>query len=439
MNGSENRGLVVFEGARVIIGDGREPLVDAALLVRDGVVDGIVPLNALTVAEEAVRVDLSGKTVMPTLINLHGHIGYMRDGVTDKANYSRENVLDQLRRLLYYGVSVFQSLGTDRDDVELQIRDEQLDGALSEDDLAVLLTAGRGLAAPTPGSVNGGPFFATDVIREASTPGQARSLVAELASKNPNIIKFWVDDRNGTKAKFTPDIYRAVIDEAHAQGLRAVAHIHDLDDAKGVVRAGVDGIAHMVRQAPGPDEELIEALVANDVFACTSMSIERAFQESTGWLDDPALAETVSADAIAAWRAQIESISPGGVERAKASYDVLEAGVRTYVEHGVKVVLSGDTGLLSQAFGYTEHRELESIVRAGVPVLQAIRAATQVPAEVLGLPDRGTLAAGKRADFLVLDGDPLVDIAHTRRIAAVYSGGTAVDRNKLRARWSSKS
>jgi imidazolonepropionase-like amidohydrolase len=127
------------------------------------------------------------------------------------------------------------------------------------------------------------------------------------------------------------------------------------------------------------------------------------------------------------------------VERAKASYDVLEAGVRTYVEHGVKVVLSGDTGLLSQAFGYTEHRELESIVRAGVPVLQAIRAATQVPAEVLGLPDRGTLAAGKRADFLVLDGDPLVDIAHTRRIAAVYSGGTAVDRNKLRARWSSKS
>jgi imidazolonepropionase-like amidohydrolase len=428
-------GVVVFDDARVIVGDGAQVFENASVFVQDGLIVDVGSPQTMGLPAGATRISLAGRTVMPTILNLHGHIGYMKDGITDAANYSRENVLDHLRRLTFYGVSVFQSLGTDRDDTEITIRDEQRRGQLSDPTLALLRTAGNGLVAPTPDAPNGGPFFATDVIREASSPDEARRLVRELAAKNPDIIKFWVDDRNGTKAKFTPDIYQAIVDEAHVQGLPAVAHIYDLDDAKGVIRAGVNGIAHMVREEPGPDDELIELLIANDVFACTSMSIQRAFHEPTDWLDDPALADTMSSAAIARWKAEISSVPASYVTSGRAAYAVLEASVRRYAEAGVKVVLSGDTGLMSQALGFAEHRELESMVLGGVPALAAIRAATQIPAEVMGLTDRGTVQSGKRADLLVLDGNPLDDISNTRKIAAVYYRGAEVDRASLTSAW----
>ena len=143
----------------------------------------------------------------------------------------------------------------------------------------MLFTASNGLAAPTPGSTNGGAFFAPDAIREVSTVQEARDAVRALAAKNPDAVKFWVDDRGGTKQKLSPEIYAAIVSEAHEQGHIAIAHIFELDDAKGVIRAGADGIAHMVR-APGPDAELIDLLVANDVFVFTSMSIQNGMLDA---------------------------------------------------------------------------------------------------------------------------------------------------------------
>jgi imidazolonepropionase-like amidohydrolase len=427
--------LLVFDRARVIVGDGQQVLEDASLLVQDGLIVEVGPPQAMSIPAGAARISLAGKTVMPTLINIHGHIGYMKDGITDPANYSRENVLDHLRRLTFYGVSVFQSLGTDRHDTEITIRNDQESGVLADPALALLRTAGSGLVAPTPGSVNGGPSYASDVLREADSPDHARRLVRELVTKKPDIVKFWVDDRGGAKAKFTPDVYRAIIDEAHARGLPAVAHISDLEDAKGVVRAGADGIAHMVREATGPDDELLELLTANDVFACTSLSVQRAFGESTDWLYDPALTCSIPAGAIELWKKDITAIQDRYGALGQTSYANLESGVRRYVEAGVKTVLSGDTGMMSQAIGFGEHRELESMVVAGMTGLSAIQAATQVPSQLLGLADRGTLAPGKRADLLVLDGNPLDDIANTRKIAAVYYRGTEIDRDALKTAW----
>jgi imidazolonepropionase-like amidohydrolase len=101
-------------------------------------------------------------------------------------------------------------------------------------------------------------------------------------------------------------------------------------------------------------------------------------------------------------------------------------------------VLCGDTGLGTQAAGFIEHRELEAIVQAGVPPLPAIRAATETAAAVLGLTDRGTLAAGKRADFIALSANPIDDIANTRKIVDVYRAGVRLDRAALRASWASE-
>ncbi|MGD9903651.1 MAG: amidohydrolase family protein [Vicinamibacterales bacterium] len=425
--------VTAFAGARLIRGDGSPAIDDAVLVVRDGVISAAGPRGEIEVPADATRVDLSGRTVMPLIVNVHGHIGYMRGATTERGHYSRDNVLDHLRRFTYYGIGAFQELGTDRDDVEVTIRDEQRAGTLADPALAWFFTAGNGIVAPTPGAANGGPFFATDVIHEAATPEQARAAVQALAAKKVDVVKLWVDDRNGTKVKLAPDVYKAAIDEAHAHGLRAVAHVYYLDDAKDLVRSGVDGLAHMVRAEPGVDDELVAMLTARNVFACSTMSIQKPLVDGPGWLDDPALAETVRPEVIAEWKAGIARAAPDAVARAKETYGRLEASMRRLHAGRARIVLCGDTGLNSQVPGFTEHRELEAIARAGVPPLEAIRAATATGAGVLGLADRGTLEAGKRADFLVLTANPIDDIANTRRIAAVYKAGVAIDRDALRA------
>jgi imidazolonepropionase-like amidohydrolase len=417
----------LFHGARLIVGDGSEPIDDASLLVKNGLIVGAGRISDITVPEGTVRVDLAGKTVMPTIVNPHIHAGYLKGSTTDAANFNRENVLDHLRRFVYYGVSVVQSLGTDRDDVEITIRDEQRSGALDDPELALLFSASRGVAAPTSGA-----FFAPEAVLGATTPEEARASVRQVLASNPDVIKFWVDDRNGTKEKFGPEVYSAIIYEAHKGGKKAIAHIYDLEDAKGVVRAGADGTAHMVR-TPGPDDELFTLMKENGAFVFTSMSIQKMMVDGDGWLDDPALAETVDEESRGAIKAMLGQATPEIVTMMTDGYAILESGLRSYVEAGVTVLLSGDTGVLSQFPGFAEHRELESMVKAGMPALAAIKSATLLPAEMLGLHDRGSLEVGKRADLLILDGNPLDDITNTRRISDVYIAGHKIDRATLQS------
>jgi imidazolonepropionase-like amidohydrolase len=424
--------LTLFHGSRMIIGDGSDAIEDSAVVVRDGLIVAAGRSADIPFPEDARRVDLAGTTIMPTIVNPHIHAGYLKGASTDAANFSRTNVLDHLRRFVYYGVSVVQSLGTDRNDVEIAIRDEQRAGGLDDPGLALLLSASNGIAAPTPGGGNGGAFFAPESILEASTPQEARERVRQVLAKNPDVIKFWVDDRNGTKQKFGPDVYTAIIDEAHRGGKKAIAHIYELDDAKGVVRAGVDGTAHMVR-APGPDDELLSLMRESGAFVFTSMSIQKMMVDGDGWLADPALAETVDAESLRSIRTMLGQATPQIVTMMTDGYAILESGLRRYVDAGVTVLLSGDTGVLSQFPGFAEHRELECMVLAGMPAAAAIRSATLLPAQMLGLPDRGSLEIGKRADFLVLQANPLDDISNTRRIADVYIAGSQIDRGALKA------
>lgn len=421
----------VFHGFRLIVGDGRPAIDDAVLVVRDGLVVSAGSRDQTEIPEGASLSSLAGRTVMPTIVNPHGHIGYYKGTGTDKANFDRANVIDHLRRFVYHGVSVIQSLGTDRDDIELAVRDEQRAGTLDDPELALLFSASNGLAAPTPGAENGGAFFAPDVIREVSTPEQARSVVRDVVAKNPDVIKFWVDDRNGTKEKLDAEVYTAIIDEAHRHGKKAVAHIYELGDAKGVVRAGADGIAHMVRE-PGPDEELLTLLRNSGAFVFTSMSIQRGLQQGLGWLDDPLLAETIGAEARDLIRNQFGGIPSEMKDALNRGYQVLESSLPKYVDAGVTVLMSADTGVITQYPGFAEHREIEAMVDAGMPALEAIKASTLLPAQMLGLTDRGSLEPGMRADFIVLTADPLEAIVNTRKIESVHIAGVAVDRERMR-------
>jgi len=424
----------VFEGARLIPGDGTPPIENASIIVRQGMIDSVGAKGKLTIPRTAIRVDLSGKTIMPMLIDVHIHIGYMKvedlqgKPVIRKENYSRENILDQLQRFEYYGVGAVQSLGTDRQGLEIQIRDEQRSGALRDPTLSLLFSAGDGILPSNNGSPNGGPSFANDVVHEVTNPLQARQYVEEEASKKVDSVKFWIDDRNGTKPTMRPEIYRAIIEEAHRKGLPVMAHIYYLDDAKAVVKAGVDGIAHPVRDKP-IDKEFIELMKERNVFQCSTLS----FMEPLDWIDDPELQETVGPKVRQAFKAEMGTIK---TDNWKALWSLALQNEKKESDAGIRIALCGDTGGLEGQFpGFTEHRELSALAQAGISPQDVIRDGTQVPANVLGLKTMGTLAPGKRADFIVLQKNPLENIDNIRNITAIYKAGRAIDRGSLKAKW----
>ncbi|MGI6871849.1 amidohydrolase family protein [Amycolatopsis sp. 3B14] len=432
MNNDNRTGATAFTDARVIVGDGTTVLDDAVITVQNGRITGLsqAPAGDLTGAKV---VSLRGKTVIPTLVNPHGHIGYMRDAACDPGFYSRENILDHLRRFAYYGISTFQCLGTDRNGIEIAIRDEQRSGTLDDPDLATFFTAGSGLvAAPGPGQASGAPFFAVDAVHQVTDPADGRAFVRELAGRKVDAVKFWIDDRGGAAAKLSPEACREIVDEAHQHGIQAAAHIYTVEDAKVALDAGADILAHMPR-SPGPDQELIERLVERDTAVFTSMSVQGPTR--TEWLDDPAVRETLPATAIEELRGRMQARGGEPLFDTGETYRRLQENFATLHQAGVRLVYSADTGLLAQLPGLAEHRELEALVEAGLSPLEAIEFATRRSSHLLGLTDRGTIEVGKRADLLVLDADPRADITNTRRIADVVLEGRVVDRERLRRQW----
>ena len=421
--------VVAYEGATLITGDGGPPIGGGVLVVDQGVITDVGLAANVTIPEGATVVDLRGKTIMPALVDLHGHLGYQRGLGYDEANYTRENLIDHLNRYAYYGVGTIVSMGTDPGDLAFQIQAEQQAGTLGG---ARLHTAYRGFARP-----NAGPGAAA--LRASaygvSTEEEARSRVAELAETPADFVKIWVDDRGGRVEKLTPDLYRPIIEEAHARGLQVIAHVFYLEDARELVEAGVDGFAHLVRDAE-MDDELVAAIVANDVFVMPNLAISERGRhaEPPAWVDDPLLLESVSPEVAARIRASFESRTPEGAARATESYAAMQRSVKKLADAGARLVLGADTGVQDHIQGFMEHRELELIVDAGMSVGDVIVAATSAPAKVLGV-DTGLLAPGKRADFLVLDANPMYDITNTRRISAVYLNGQKLDREAMRAAW----
>ena len=421
---------VVYDGATLIDGTGLPATEAARLVVDQGAVIAVGPQAEIEMPSGATVVDLSGKTVMPALVNLHGHVGFQRGLTYDAANYTRENIVDHLNRYAYFGVGVIVSLGTDAGDVWSEIRRDQEAGSLGG---ARLFTAGRGLARP-----NAGPGAAA--LRPSAygvaSEDDGRGYVQELAARGVSFVKIWVDDRGGSVEKLEPALYRAIIDEAHRHDLAVIAHVFYHDDAEELVAAGVDGFAHLVRDRE-MDDALVAAIVERGVFVMPNIGISERGRhtEPPPWLSSSILAETVAPDVLARAADAFASRATDAAERAARSYEQMERSLAKLHAAGASLVLGSDSGVQDHFYGLSAHRELELMVAAGLSPMDAIVTATSRSAERLGLDDSGRLAPGSRADFIVLDASPMDDVTNTRRIADVYLGGTAVDRGALRAGW----
>jgi imidazolonepropionase-like amidohydrolase len=390
---SQTPAATVFEGARLIVGDGSAPIENSAFVVQNNRFLQVGRRGQVNVPAGAARVDLTGKTVMPAIVDAHTHQPQMR-----------EELIDSLQRKAYYGVAALISLGQDTGDQPYQMRQQVIPNA------ALFRTAGRGITGPEPGRTNA-PYWVT-------TDAEARKAVQELAEKKPDLVKIWVDDRNGQYKKLSPELYRAVIDEAHKHNLRVTAHIVTLADAKDLLRAGLDGFAHTVRDKD-VDDEFITLIKQRPNFFQIPNLPDRGVRTDLSWLSG-----SVPADQLK--KLQDESTDRPDAQRA---YGIQARNLARINREGIRNALGTDGNV-----PWAHHIEMEDMVVAGMTPTQVITAATRNAAQVLNLTDLGTVAVGKSADFLVLDANPLENITNTRKISAVYLRGAMVDRTALRNR-----
>ena len=398
-------GLSAFTGARLIVGDG-EVIENATMVVRDGRIEAVGASDAVAAPEDAAVVDLAGMTVTPGLINAHGHVNNVRGLEADPSFYTESHVAYQLGLYARYGVTTVVSLGGDGEE-GIAVRDSE-----GQDlDRARLRVAGP--------------------VITADRPDDAAEQVNEVADMNVDFIKIRVDDNLGATRKMPPNVYEAVIEAAHARDRMLTAHLYYLEDAKGLLEAGADFLAHSVRDTE-VDDELIGLLTENDVCYCPTLMREVStyvYESRPDWFDDQFFLNEADPTVVRQLEApeyQERIQNSESAQIYKAQLEVAKANLKALSDAGVRIAMGTDTGPAARFQGYFEHGELDLMVESGLTPMQALVAATGDAAACLGLEDIGTLAAGNWADFVVYTGNPADDISNSRTRQSVYVAGNEV-------------
>ena len=421
-------GGLALVGGQLIDGTGAPPVADSVVVIRDGRIESAGPRDTTAIPDGAETLDMTGKSIMPGLVNLHVHY---REGPAE--------IQRQFASQLYYGVTTARSIGSDSPE-----RTRFLLESAGRPDFPRTFTAGLGFSRP--GGFNAAGRNAPE------TEEEARALVRDQIALGVHFIKMWVNAVPEPGLKITPEIRTAIIDEAIANGAIPVAHIDDEADGRQLVEAGLRDFLHstVLTFGPGagvpvdnpdPSQEFIQMCLDNGVSFTPTLSIVQGnwhFAEHPELLDDLGLRAafgTYNAGALAGWedpdrRAGV--VEAPNFEDRKAAFRQVQDFVKTMHDAGVRVALGNDAGTPNVPFGWGMHHEMELYVEAGLTPMDAIVAATATGAGQMppvGEADFGTLEAGKTADLVVLNADPLADIRNTLEIDRVMRLGEWVDRS----------
>jgi len=416
----------LLKGFTLIDGTGRPAAPNSAMIVDNGRITWVGRVADLKAPAGAETVDLTGKFVMPGIINLHGHLGNAVGLEQDPKLYTRASVENDLKTYASYGVTTMLSLGLDKDLI-FDIRSQQRAGRPT---MARVYTAGLGLVYK--GGFGGGislPGVPTPILGEVKDVEPA---VAEQANKKVDIIKFWTDDNYGAVKRMPYDIAKAIIDSAHKHGLRAIAHVFYLEDAKHLADDGIDAFAHSIRDK-AVDSALIDSMKRHGTWlASPTLSREFAlssYSKTPAFASDPFFTRGIPADILKTIKSpeyQKKVAADPHLAQYPVKLDIEKKNLKALADAGVRYGMGTDTGVPGRFHGYFEHVELELMVEAGLTPMQVIMAATKSGAEFLRAKDLGTLEPSKWADLIVLNADPLKDIKNTRTIQSVYIAGNKV-------------
>ena len=397
-------------GARVI--DGRGGVIErGTIVVRDGKIAAVGPVESTTVPAGAERIDVSGTTIMPGLVNAHGHLTSAVGMRNDPNGGSRENQLRQLKTYAQYGVTTVFSLG-DESEAALQLRREQ-----------------------DKGPFEGARLFVAGPVINGTTADAARAMTDKVAAMKPDLIKIRIDDNLGSSAKMPEEAWRATIERAKELKLPVAAHIFYLADAKAALLAGATLIAHSVRDAPVDPDFVRELKTRNACYSPTLMREVSTFVygSTPSWARDPFFlqgAGTAAGDEVSdpARQATVQASAAykAGL-RYKEALEVAKRNLKTLSDAGVRIAMGTDTGPAGRWQGFFEHLELEMMVESGMTPMQVLVAATSAAAECHGKgAEFGSIRPGASADLLVLAANPLEDIRNTRQIKSIWIAGRRI-------------
>jgi imidazolonepropionase-like amidohydrolase len=400
--------VIAFSGASIIDGTGSPVIADGIVLVRDGRILAIGARDNVDIPAGAEVRDVSGTFIIPGLINAHGHVGDVK-GI-EGGHYSRENAIDNLRIYASYGITTVVSLGGDR----------------------VVAVPLRAVVDSLPDHAR---LFIAGTVVTGSTPAEALPMLDSNHHMGVDFMKIRVDDNLGTATKMTEETYRAVIERSHELGYRIATHMYYLDDAKKLLKAGSDLMAHSVRDQL-VDDEFITLMEDKKVCYCPTLTRELStfvYGDTAGFFSDPFFAGMYDSATIQplldpARQEQVRNSRAAKIY--KQQLPTAMTNLKTLTDRGIPIAFGTDSGVPTRFMGYFEHVEMSMMAESGLSPLQILLSATRDAAACLGLRDIGTLAQGNWADFVVLTANPLEDVKNFRSIRAVFIGGKELERTR---------
>jgi len=421
----------VLRNVAVVDGTGKAAQKNQDVVITGDRILAIRPAGS-SVPKDARVMDMKGKTIMPQMINTHAHLGLLKGTTMSSANYTEDNIRRQLLRYEAYGVGAVLALGTDHEEI-FALREASHKGTLPG---ATIYTAGMGFGvkdALPPIS------FGMDRVFRPDSAEEARKELRQLAAKKPDVLKIWVDDFWGQYPPIMkPEIYSAIIDEAHKLGLRVASHVYNLEDTRKLVGLGLDIIAHSVRDGE-IDDALLAEMKKRRVAYVATLSLDEfafAYQDAPEWLNDPFFQASLEPGVLQMitspeYKEKVRSNKNTALEMS--AFQMGLKNVKRVFDAGVLVALGTDSGAQPvRVQGFSEHMELELLVKAGLTPMQAITVATKNGAQLLKIDDRcGTLEPQKKANFIVLDKDPSTSIGNTKTISGVWKDGKKVSDGPL--------